>query len=237
MTPKVLIACPTSDKKDYCLRDWHENILLTQYPNYSLLMVDNSHDDTYHHKIQSMGIECLHVEPKGNATQYIAFSENMIRQYALMHGYDYVFMVESDNFPEPHYLSLMLAHRKLNISIPYFLNIYGREPNLGLQTTPFNLRENSFIKPITYHQSIKDFDGTLKEYLAPSLGCTLINTRVLQSVAFRADRDRPGVFPDSIFHIDGLGIGVKPFVIMSELCEHQRGTWVGNKDLINKRYE
>jgi len=73
MIPKVLIACPTSDKKDYCLDDWYENILKTEYPNYTILMVDNSHDETYHNKIQNMVTKYWNEDKQGTTQNYAAF--------------------------------------------------------------------------------------------------------------------------------------------------------------------
>ena len=40
--PKILVACPTFDGKIYCLDRWVDAVRKIDYPNYSMLLVDNS---------------------------------------------------------------------------------------------------------------------------------------------------------------------------------------------------
>lgn len=42
---KVLIAAPTSAYKHYCFEDWLDNALKIQYPNFKIVLFDNTSDD------------------------------------------------------------------------------------------------------------------------------------------------------------------------------------------------
>jgi hypothetical protein len=46
-TPRILVAFPTSDKKDYCVEDFIDQIKSFTYPNYDIFVVDNSKDESH----------------------------------------------------------------------------------------------------------------------------------------------------------------------------------------------
>jgi len=41
-TPKILLGCPTSDYKEYCLKEYVKSVKTLDYPCYDILLVDNS---------------------------------------------------------------------------------------------------------------------------------------------------------------------------------------------------
>ena len=45
--PKVLVACPTYDGKEYCFADWIKRVKSLTYPAFDVLVVDNSGDDVF----------------------------------------------------------------------------------------------------------------------------------------------------------------------------------------------
>ena len=49
--PRILIGCPTSYHKEYCLERYITGLKNIQYPNFDILLVDNSDNDEYYKKI------------------------------------------------------------------------------------------------------------------------------------------------------------------------------------------
>ena len=50
--PRILVGCPTADVKDYCLEKYIKAVKSLTYPNYDVLIVDNSEDNNYLEKIK-----------------------------------------------------------------------------------------------------------------------------------------------------------------------------------------
>ena len=50
--PKVLVCCPTSDKKEYCDEEYFEQLQSLTYPNYQVFISDNSKNNQYIKKIR-----------------------------------------------------------------------------------------------------------------------------------------------------------------------------------------
>jgi hypothetical protein len=65
--PKILIAAPQSDVKNYCFIDWVLNINRFSYPkeNITILLVDNSDTKDNVDYIKKFGIECVYVDKGG----------------------------------------------------------------------------------------------------------------------------------------------------------------------------
>ncbi len=66
LLPKILIACPTSDTKDYCWLDWITNVKNIDYPKdrMEIMVVDNSHTNSYKKYLDTFGIHVHHISPK-----------------------------------------------------------------------------------------------------------------------------------------------------------------------------
>ena len=59
MKPKILVGCPTSFHKEYCLNEYAKSVKELSYNNYDILLVDNSSDDNYLDKIKSYGLNAI----------------------------------------------------------------------------------------------------------------------------------------------------------------------------------
>ncbi len=78
--PKVLVGCPTSNHKEYCLKQYAEAVKKLTYKNYDILLVDNSENDEYLKKIKSEGIEAIKGPYHELARERIIESRNILRQ-------------------------------------------------------------------------------------------------------------------------------------------------------------
>jgi hypothetical protein len=230
--PKVLLAAPVSNKKDYILKEWLQHIRQFTYPEYDIYLVDNSDDPHYHQSLWTSGFECDHCPPgKKRAPEYIADSQNMLRHRFIQGDYDYFFSLECDNFPPLNIIELMLSYKVDNINIPYFLK-QGETTTLGVQKSIINYGGWCANKVIAPYDGIKEFDGRIKYFYAPSFGCSLFSRRLVERIRYRTDSTNPYAFSDSYWHMDSNRIGIKPWVHMGVICEHRRFTWQFNRDLL-----
>ena len=110
--PKVLIACPTWEQKGYILERYLERINELTYPNFELLMVDNSKTDDYAYIIKEMGVKVRRIKWIKSSRQRLAAVRNYMRNYFLTGDYDYFFSLEQDIIPPKDVIEQLLAHKK-----------------------------------------------------------------------------------------------------------------------------
>lgn len=229
--PLVLLAAPVSRQKAYVLPEWLQHIRRLSYPNYHIYLVDNSADRSHQRELWEQGYRCGYVCPEGKrAPAFVAESQNELRRYFLAGGYDYFFSLECDNFPPPNIIEWMLSYGLDNFNIPYFLK-QNQQTTLSVQRSVINYQGWCANKVLAPMDSIGQFDGRVKHYFAPSLGCSLFSRRLMERIQFRVDDTNPYAFSDSFFHWDSNRLGIKPWVHMGTLCEHRRFTWKFNGDL------
>ena len=232
--PQVLLAAPISSRKDPILREWLQYITRFTYPQYDILLVDNSDDEHFREQVWQAGFACDYVSPNGKrATHYVAESQNLLRKWFLERQYDYYFSLECDNFPPLNIIELMLSYKLDNLNVPYFLR-QGKETTLGVQKSVIHHQGWRANKVMAVPDSIAAFDGRVKHYYAPSFGCSLFSRRLMERVQYRVDDRLPTAFSDSFFHMDSNRIGIKPWAHMGVLCEHRRFSWRYNTDLFKR---
>ena len=115
MNPRVLVACPTCEKKDYAFERWATAYDEFTYPAKSAFMVDNTKGSLdYVHRIREAGIPAVHIEPLPNIginfTQTLELCWREIAYHAACGGYEYVASIESDVICPPRTLDVLLAH-------------------------------------------------------------------------------------------------------------------------------
>jgi hypothetical protein len=240
--PKILIAAPTSDKKDYAFEDWAKCVLNMDYANYKVLMVDNSHDETYHHKILDRGIDCLYVKPEGNAVDYITKCQNLIRYYTLKGGYDYLFMLESDVVARTDMIIQLLHHHKPVVTAPYFVQYKGGDPSICMLDAVdqhFDGLSYRHVEMVSTENTLHRMNGRLRQVFACGIGCTMIQREVLEEIEFRSDvnnnevRMDRSVFSDSLFYVDCAKKDIPVYLDTYLYAHHNYSGWDDNIDLYN----
>lgn len=110
--PKVLVACPTYFGKEYAFQEWIDNVKNLSYPNYDVLVVDNSPDDSY---VKKWGdkIPMEHIETNENDlwTLKICKSMQRIKERFLEGGYEYWMNIEADNIPPKDVIENMIKFK------------------------------------------------------------------------------------------------------------------------------
>jgi len=79
---KILLGCPTSNHKAYCLTEYINSIKSLTYPN-DILLVDNSEKKDYFKQIKKQGIPVIKDKFKETARDRIIHSRNILRKYVL----------------------------------------------------------------------------------------------------------------------------------------------------------
>lgn len=217
--PKVLVACPSADIKDYCMEDWIKNVRNFTYPNFDLFMCDNSEKYIFYNKWKHE-IAMEHLDP--NKFDYfklcLAKSHDRCRLRALQMGYDYLLHLESDVFPPIDIIESLLSHNKQIAGAMYHI-MDGEESMIMIQ----NIEKEGNVQRDTVNigrNDISFIDGKLKKVFSLGLGCVLIHKSVLSQIQFRCPPNSP-VHPDSFFYSDINKIGISAWVDTSILCEHR----------------
>ncbi len=221
MEPRVLVGCPTSEHKLYCLQDYADAVKRIQYPRKDILLVDNSKEDTYFQEIYTLGLPVIKGPYFEKAKDRIIASRNILREHVLKEGYDYFLSLEQDVIPEPNVIQTLLSHQK---------EIVG-----GVVYN--NLPLGSLIKrmPMVYVPHPKDPTGLeyiseeklkkpqIIEVKACALACMLIHRDVLEKIQFRY----MGGFDDMMFCKDAIAQGYTLFVDTAVQPIHKHSSWEG----------
>lgn len=251
MIPSVLVAAPTSIKKDYCVERYANQLRTFTYPDYDILIVDNSPDESHAAKLLSLGLPTIWYKPEGIASKYITQGLNIIRDIFLRSNYDYLCLIETDVFLFPELLEYMLMFNAAITNISYFYKeaeetsicLQGIVTNEAYTTTlalpdkpAFDLYKSDYLE-LSHSQLSKDM-----KLMAAGIGCTLIYRDVVEQIPFRVDPRNPSAFADSYFHLDAMLKGVYNILITSYLAEHDRGEgmlsgWKFNEDVFKMNVE
>ena len=245
MIPKILVAAPTSDKKDYCFKEYATQLKSFTYPNYDTYLVDNSEDDKYIETIWAEGIDADHVTPGGSPIEYISLCQNIIRNKVLAGEYSWLLMLETDNFVPNNLLEYLMGYGNEVHTFPYFI-LNGSSTTLCMQGTPSKLgyKLGSKLPP---ESSFEMFQGKVDlienykigddyELYASGTGCTFIHRTVLEKIEFRIDKPRhKAAFSDTYFYIDLKKKGI-PIVLDTTLIPiHKRSNaWATDIDAFEK---
>lgn len=244
--PKVLLISPVSDKKDYILPKWFENVLSLSYYNMDILLVDNSknksHADTI---VKEWGINTIWYDPKDKSAQeFITDSQNILREKFLEGDYDFAFSLECDVLVPHDIVNYFMTYRYPVHNILYFVREYWRRTLCFQICTDYVSAGKKIFRSV-----LPDFmDGLMLlkgdqvnvsnaklgrwlQGFAPGIGCTMISRDVLEKIPFRVDaKIQRGAFSDTFFHLDLLQKGIDDIVDTRFLVQHENTGWVANLD-------
>jgi hypothetical protein len=235
--PRVLVASPTASAKKYCFQEWLDNVMAFDYPNFNVVLFDNTNDDGVftqymneaHKEMYNSGkfiaVNSLKLNnsPAVNVIEKMCVSHNDCRKYALFHNYDYLLHLESDVFPDKDVIQRLIFNKKNVVG-----GVYYRDE--GLYRKPMLQR---FLEPMPKHiQSVnfdrkEDFcflDGKLKQVSHVGLGCVLIENKVLKKIPFRFEKGVE-MHPDTFFAEDCLRNGIAIYADTSIICRHDNQEW------------
>lgn len=238
---KVLISCPTAKVKNYCFEEWLENVWSFTYPNYDVVMFDNTPDNGENakhlnrifknkygfnkdKKFRVINSLITHKKkPNLQIIERMALSHNDCRLETLVGDYDYLLHLESDVFPPKDVIEKLMFHKKKFISAMYYTDegIYRRPMiQVHLELAP----EYGSSYWITRKDEIKYVNGETYQIALAGLGCSLIHYSLLKKIEFRFEK---GIdkHPDTFFAEDCEKLNVPIFIDTSIICEHKNKSW------------
>jgi hypothetical protein len=219
---KVLVGCPTSDHKAYCLKEYVAAVKNLTYPNYDIMIVDNSKSQAYSKKMKSMGLNVIKDGWNDNARERIVSSRNILRENVLQ-SYDHFLSLEQDVIPPTNIIERMLEHKKPIITGMYF-TYKGDEKTI---TPLLWIKGKGEIRNLTEEEAMQD---QVIEVDAAGMGCMLIAKEVLRNVRFRYEKESNS-FDDMWFCKDAKDRGYKIMADTSIRCKHliEKWSWQGIK--------
>jgi len=221
--PRVLVGCPTSDYKAYCLDQYIEAVKSLTYPNYDILMVDNSETDEYYKRIKKLGIPAARSGFEKKARDRIVLSRNMLREKAIKENYDYFLSLEQDVIPPRDIIEKLMSHKKDVVAGVYFLmNPYFDEHKLRTSIwTNYNPETKQMFR---VKNEFVLSNKVLLDIHATGLGCILISRKALEKIKFRYDKKTEG-FDDMFFCKDARDSGFKLYADTGVICKHLTKDW------------
>lgn len=223
MHSKVFLASPINQRKDYCLNDFFNNTINFTYPFVKHFFSDNSADQSYHLKLMAQyGFEIGYISPKYlPAHIYMCQSMNQILTRFLASDCTHLLVNECDVFAPKDIIEQLLAHNKLIVGIPYFINT-GNEAEI----TQFNIDKFAGTNNSTtcFKGEYLAFDGNLKKVDTVGLGCTLIKREVLEGYKFYVNAGQK-IHCDTYFALDMSEKGIDIYRDDYILCKHKNQDW------------
>jgi len=231
--PKILIGFPTSDKKDYCVDEFIQQIKSFTYPLYDIFVVDNSKDSKHVRKFWKEGIKAIHEPLKGDFREELARHQNIIKDYFLNGDYDYLMMIESDVFTGECILEKLVSYAEVYNAgvVTATYEIDRGEPTLCLTSTVDSrlVRSEKLLERsigyeimgqgvIPLRKLLSDPDAKLT---ATGIGCTLFSRFALQDVNFRVDLSlNKRAFSDTFIFTDIASKGYEILIDSNIICKH-----------------
>ncbi len=223
--PRVLIATPIYDKKDYSLDTFLQDVGKISYPNYEHILIDNSTTEEYAESLKARGIQNVyHIKRGSNSREALARAQNFARHYALDHGFDYMFSLESDIHPPADVIQRLLIHNKEVITGLYMIGIGVDVPCITITEWVPKLMANG-TRLLTKEEAdeVKKGMGLIPVH-AGGFGCCLIKKEILEMFSFRYD-PRFQSHSDVYFFSDLYTAGIQAWVDTDIVCEHERSDW------------
>ncbi|HLC83435.1 MAG TPA: hypothetical protein VJI69_06370, partial [Bacteroidia bacterium] len=116
--PKILIGCPTAEFKRYALDRYINGLQKIKYPNFDILIVDNSESNRYFETLQlkvnkvtnpnAKNVKIIKDKFHESARDRIISSRNIIRQIFLEGDYEYFLSLEQDIVPPQNIVDRLL---------------------------------------------------------------------------------------------------------------------------------
>lgn len=189
---KVLIAAPVAGQKQYSLGNWLEWIVNQEHNNYDVAVctngkgykelaemfrqIDLTHKDGTKKKIITLELE---ESEELSVIQKITYAREKLRRYAVKHGYDYLFFLDTDTIPLfSDSIPLMI---KKNVDVLSGLYYYknSRVPVVIDQQTKTNVSD----------EKIKEYflNDWIGEVWGFGFGCLLLTKEIFSQYAFDYD--------------------------------------------------
>jgi len=208
---RVLVGCPTSDHKAYCLKEYLEGVKNLSYKYFDFVLVDNSETNDYYNKLKRKGVKVIKDKYKEGAKDRVINSRNKLRDYFLKNDYDYYLSLEQDVVPPKDVIEKLMKHDKEICS-----GLYFKEKEGELIPIMYLPHKEGFAKLLKFEEIP---ENELIEVVTAGLGCVLIKRNVMEKIKFRYEKNEKP-WDDVWFCEDARKKGFKVYVDTSIRCKH-----------------
>ena len=212
---KVLIGIGTCDNFSYVERNCLDKVFAQTYKNFDVLLVDNSKGKTHFMKLLSQfpKANVIHIDRAPYFRDALREVRQYIKDYAVNHGYEYLFFVDIDHLLQEDSLEKLIKHNKdfVTGAIGY---LHRDDSTCFIRD--FTIAKPSFVpgmypcKCITWDEM--KFPPFFTEIHGCGLSTCLIKTKVLFGMNFYVCHKQAAFMEDMIFCGDLHNKGVKLFL-------------------------
>lgn len=188
--PKILVATPTYEGKNYCLKEFIDNVNKFSYPKsrFDFMIFDNSktpENAKYINKTFDVKVHWKDHTGKG-VIEKLALTHEAIRLHAINNKYDYLLHLESDVFPQKDVIEQLLWTRKNIVGVPYMLFGGGQRRLVTQGFSEVEMHTDTFTSCLQLgHTHHWFFDGTVRRCTTNGIGCTLMKVNTIRNIPFR----------------------------------------------------
>jgi len=241
--PKVLVASPTYEGMKYCEKEFLNSIQNIDYPNYDILIIDNSKNNDYFKHLKQSFPDINIIKDSTNEEKNILrliSSRNKILNYAVKNNYEYILMLDSDVIPPKNIIKELLDCNKDIVSGLYYnyFKVDGRLKWLPVAWTALTQKEFEEIKKkiqlpdfikspedLRVHMTLEEANSNkLIPVAIPSAGCILIKRKAFLKIRYELlntqNMNNIKTTDDIGFIINAKKQGFQIFCNTKIKCEH-----------------
>lgn len=232
---KILICSPTAASKNYCAEKWLLNLSELKYPNFEVVVYDNTNDFGKNAEYLNSLAQKLCVpfsfkafhEPGSSKKDLLARltdSHNSCLLYAIKNDFKHILHLETDVMPPADVIERLMAHKKKVVGALYYRD-EGKSRKLMIQRHVRRAYNNILAMNMAPGDDVYFIDGSLKKVAHVGLGCVLIDRRVFYSGFIFRYKAGVDAAPDTYFAEDCFRNGIDIWADTSIICEHQNVAW------------
>jgi len=224
--PRVLVGCPTNVRKEYIFERYAERLKNLTYPNYEIVLADNSRLDDFKNKIESNGIKCLKTGWYEGSRARICEARNAIRNYFLENKFDFYLSVEADVIPPEDIIEKLLIWNKDIVGGWYYIGNPGiSRPCIASEWKEIGGEKEAQAPPA---QVLMARNRLMKVFLG-SMGIMMIKRKVLEDIKFKV-YEKLHHHDDTWFFFDAESKGYEVWIDTDLLIPHfqQYDQWKGD---------
>lgn len=223
--PKILIAAPQSDVKNYCFLDWVLNVKRFNYPKekIDIFLADNSSTEENSKLIESLGLNVKYIpKDKKGIIEVVANCHQACLDYAIENEYDYMLHLETDVFPKPSIIKDLMSFKKpITCGMYNILDGAYRQPMIRM----IEAKNDGYMHAYGINNSQGlHVDGKLIKVYSGGLGCCLIRKEVFKEIKFRSVVGQEQ-HPDTWFAVDMYTKKIPIYVDTKSMCNHYSKSW------------
>ena len=214
--PKILIAIPTYDGKNYCIKEFLDNLKNFSYPKDRIeyYIADNSASNKnarWLNKTYGLKVFWKDYSDYG-VMEKLCDSHNQLRRYFLESDCTYMLHLESDIFPQTDVIERLLECRRPIVNALYqILDGANRTPCIATVD-----KNHEYWQKFRFYNKSSLFwhsfiNGKIQPTYIAGIGCCLMKKKVMQNFEFRLPKGAENP-PDTYFAEDLLTRGVQHWV-------------------------